>query len=337
MPHALHSAVKVRPLRFTDLQGRDCALKAEGACRLDFLVAGAEAAGLGASVATAALWGLGAVVARIGMVKARPALVNFIGVLVALPMLLAILVGTSQSLAGIGLTWSLVAVLVGVALCSQVLGPLFNYDSIRFIGASRSVTFSSTRIIFSTALGVILLGEGLTLGEATGTVLIVASVLALTAGPGSRSASRSFRMGRGSSEAVVSAFVFSVGNVLTRTAAVGVGSAAAANLLADLLAAPMMLVALALDHREMELSGTDRKTWVLLVLTGAVFALASYTFFVALSVAPVVYVIPLSSSSPLFTITFSLAAIRGMEDVNKAVVLGALLAILGSFLVAMVG
>ena len=298
------------------------------------MVGSAEAIGLGASVATAALWGLGAVVARVSMVEARPALVNFVSVLVALPILLVILVGTGQTMAEINPTWSLVAVIAGVAFCSQVLGSLLNYDSIRFIGASRSVTISSTRIIFSAALGIVLLGEGLTLGEATGTALVLVSVLTLAVSSEREEGSQGFKLSRGGSEAVASALVFSVGNVLTRSAAVGVGSAAAANLLADLFALPMLLVALAPDKKGLGFTGTDGRTWRLLVATGVVFALASYTFFVALSVAPVVYVIPLSSSSPLFTIVFSLAAIRGMEHVNKKLILGAVLAIAGSALVA---
>lgn len=298
------------------------------------MVGSSEAIGLAASVTTAALWGLGAVVARVGMVKARPALVNLVSVLVALPILLVILVGTGQTMVEFNPTWSLVAVIAGVAFCSQFLGSLLNYDSIRFIGASRSVTISSTRIVFSAALGIVLLREGLTLGEAAGTTLVLLSVLTLAVNPEREGDSHGFRLSRGVSEAVASALVFSVGNVLTRSAAVGVGSAAAANLLADLFALPMLLVALKLDRKGPGFAGTDGRTWRLLAATGAVFALASYTFFVALSVAPVVYVIPLSSSSPLFTIVFSLAAIRGMEHVDKRLVLGAVLAITGSALVA---
>lgn len=299
------------------------------------MIATTEAVGIVGSVATAALWGLGAVVARVGMVKARPALVNLVGVLVALPILLGIFVGTGQSLSGFSASWDLLAVLVGVAFCSQALGPLLNYDSIRFIGASRSVTISSTRIVFSTALGIVLLREGLGLSEAIGAGLIAASILAVTGGPGEKGGGRGFRTGRGASEAVASALVFSVGNVLVRVAAVGVGSPAGANLLADLFAVPMLLSMVAVDVRGQPPQDIDSKTWKLLILTGVVFALASYTFFVALSVAPVVYVIPLSSSSPIFTIVFSWLAIRGMENVNKRLVLGAIMAIIGSVLVAL--
>jgi uncharacterized membrane protein len=295
------------------------------------LVAGAEVLGIGASIATAALWGLGAVVARVGLLQARPSLLNLVTVLMGIPILLAILIGTGQTLGGVRLSASLLAVLAGVAACSQVAGVYLNYDSIRFIGASRNTIISSTRIIFSIALGVALLGEVVTTGEALGSSLVVVGVLALSSrDPGSRV----FKMRRGVSEALLGAFIFSIGNVLVRVAAVAVGSAAITNLLADLIALPMLLVMVIYDMKELGYTGPDSPTWRLLVLIGALSTLASYTFFVALSVAPVVYVIPLSSSTPLFALVFSYMAISGMENINRRLVLGALLTIAGSIFIA---
>lgn len=298
------------------------------------MVPATDALGIGASVGTAALWGLGAVLARLGLVRARPSLLNLVGVVIALPILFVILVATGQGTAGVELSPSLLVLLAGVALCSQVVGTLLTYDSIRFIGAARNVTISSTRIVFSSALGVALVGESLTKGEALGSSLVVAGILALSLGPREAAGIRGFRMGRGMSEALAGAFVFSVGNVLIRLAAVAVGSPALANFLADLLALPMLLVVVAADTKGLIYTGLDPSTWRVLLLTGAVFALSSYTFFVALSVAPVVYVIPLSSSSPLFAIAFSFAAIRDMERVNRTLVLGALFTVAGSLLIA---
>jgi uncharacterized membrane protein len=298
------------------------------------LVAAVDIVGVGASVATAALWALGAVIARLGMIRARPALLSFVGVLVALPILLAIVLGTGQSLTGFRLTWTLLAVLAGVALCSQVAGSVLTYDSIRFIGASRSVTISTTRIIFSTILGVMLLGEVLTPSEALGSSLVLIGIVTLTLRSKEGESIKGFRLRRGAIESIAGALVFSVGNVLVRVAAIAIGSAAVANLLTDLLAIPMLLLVVTLDKGTLRNTSLEAATWRLLLLLGVVFALSSYTFFVALSVAPVVYVIPLSSSSPLFAVIFSLVAIRGMENVNAKLVAGAVLTVIGSVLIA---
>jgi uncharacterized membrane protein len=298
------------------------------------LVVASVALGLVASVAAAVLWGLASVVARLGMARARPSLLNLVSVLVGIPILLAVLLATGQPLVGVQLSGKLLVLLSGVALCSQVGGALLTYDSIRFIGASRNATISSTRIVFSMVLGIALLGETLAVTGALGASLVTAGVLALAAGSRQVSEASGFRMRRGALEAVAGAVVFSLGNVFVRSASVVIGSAATANLLADLIALPILLAVVAFDSRGAGHAGSDATPWKLLMLSGAVTAVASYAFFVALSQAPVVYVIPLSSSNPLFAILFSWLAIRGMESLDRRVVLGALMTILGSVLIA---
>jgi drug/metabolite transporter (DMT)-like permease len=78
-----------------------------------------------------------------------------------------------------------------------------------------------------------------------------------------------------------------------------------------------------------------RQPMMYLTVSGALKTVAMLTRSISLIMAPVVFVTPFASLSPLFTVFFSYLLIQRMETINRYVVLGATTAVAGAVLIAL--
>ena len=71
-----------------------------------------------------------------------------------------------------------------------------------------------------------------------------------------------------------------------------------------------------------------------LILSGTSLALGNISYYLALSMAPLVIVVPLSNLYPLITTLLSYLLIQKLEYVSIKTFVGSLLAVIGSILIA---
>ncbi len=83
-----------------------------------------------------------------------------------------------------------------------------------------------------------------------------------------------------------------------------------------------------------ELNRASRVGWALAAAAGVVSSTAAICFYFALSAAPVVLVAPLSGTSPLFAMLFTIIFLRRLERVTPRMIAGCVLVVVGVAFIA---
>jgi DME family drug/metabolite transporter len=213
-------------------------------------------------------------------------------------------------------------------LISGCLQPLFAralyYQALTRIGVSRAGPLRGAEPLFATAIAVTILHEQPTLPVYLGTLLIVASVWAISSGPSGKANWRIVDSLLPLGAALVSAISQSLRkqglNILPDpfVAAVTVTS----------VTLTLLVVFLVVTRRTGQLR-MERQS-LLFFFGAALIALsAQISNFVALSRADVSVIIPLLNTTPLFTVLFSALFLRGLETITLRIILGAILMVVG--------
>jgi uncharacterized membrane protein len=87
------------------------------------------------------------------------------------------------------------------------------------------------------------------------------------------------------------------------------------------------------DRSKLKLNLKRESATIFFIFSGVLSSLAILCNVAALSLAPVSVVVPLTSTSPLFTVTFSLIFLRGYERITPRVLLATALIFVGSILI----
>ncbi len=134
-----------------------------------------HAAGIGLALIAALGFGGSAIFARLGMRHIRPTTATIASLVTSAAVTMAIALSLDAS--GIG---ALAAAAFGFfalnAAFSYLVGRLFNFTSVRLVGASRASIIIGTSPLFTAGLAVWLFGERLTAPILGGTVLIIVGV-----------------------------------------------------------------------------------------------------------------------------------------------------------------
>jgi drug/metabolite transporter (DMT)-like permease len=214
-----------------------------------------------------------------------------------------------------------------------VLGRVFAYTSISIIGASRSSQLTGTQVIFAAVLSVVFLREQITVVLAVGTVTIFLGELLISFSNPSGSHAIPARLFRkGVLIGLAGGFFWGSGQLFAMVGARALGSSTMGSLTSYLFAITVQLMLVfSSGSRSFVLR---RKEALFMLASGTVSALAVLSQYTALLVAPVVSVSPIVNTSPLITLIVSQLVMSQIEQVNRKVLLGAILVVFGAILVA---
>ena len=265
------------------------------------------------------------------MIDIGPLESTFMAALVGVPILLltGFLVNDLPRLWGAG--WTSVVYSIAAGLLNFVLGRFFWYLGIRLVGASRSNSIVATEVLFAPLMAMLLLGE-------TASIILAPAVLLIFLG--SFIISKSYGSGLGPSHRDVilgilvsfgASIVFSVG-ALAAKVAVGLFVSSFIAYLVGTLASSVCLFP-AVYIRKKGIFNSNSKSKKILLVASLTQVFASISYWGALKLAPVVLVIPLTQTYPLFTLILSYLFIRRLEQLNLLVVAGSLLMVIGTVLV----
>ena len=210
-------------------------------------------------------------------------------------------------------------------LIGTVGGRLLRFMSIETVGASISAALINLNPLVSSGLAILLLGERVTLPVAFGTLVIVAGTTLLSVG-GRHAGVRPIHLVL----PLTSATCFGVVAVLRKIGLSGMAPIPgfAVNVTAALVAYTAFLVA----SRQSALMVCRGRSLVYFAAAGVAENVGVCLVVLALSVGTVSVVAPLASVSPIFVLVLSFFFLRGIEMLNRRIVVGTLLIVSGVYL-----
>jgi len=209
------------------------------------------------------------------------------------------------------------------------LGVILIFEGIRRLGAALTSTLEGIYPLFASFFAIIFIGEKITLLIFLGTLSIILGVGIIS------------RMDRGSQWKFRKLYIF-----IPILAALCFGLASPIQKLGlDLLDSPILGAAIGvttglacltlyLAYRGEISLPINEKGSTYFVLSGLIGSFSVVALFFALSLGRVVFVAPLVGTSPLFVLLFSHVFLKGIEKVTPFLVIGAIVIVAGSALVA---
>ena len=289
---------------------------------------------LALAVLPALLWGLEPVVSKRGMARGGTTLqAAVVVVAVDAAVYWAVLAVRRGVDAVAALDPATLAVFALAGLVGTALGRLAVFASVRRIGASVTAAGNGVRPVVASLLAAGFLGESVGPTTVAGIACIAAGLAAFAVG---RGGDRSGWTRRDLVFPVAAASAFAAGNVLRRfglRSGTSVLEAVAVNETAALLA---LLGYVVLAGKTDRLTAS-RRALPVFVVSGLLTAAALVSLFTALSLPEgrVAVVESLSALAPLFTPVFAFVALRDVERVTPAVVVGVALSVVGALLVTL--
>jgi DME family drug/metabolite transporter len=205
-------------------------------------------------------------------------------------------------------------------------GRLLRFISIETVGASLSAALINLSPLIASVLAIIVLGEQVTAPILVGTLVIVAGTTLLSAG------------GRSTGVRLValllpltSAACFGVVAILRKIGLMGMTPVFgfAVNVTAALVAYTAFLVA----SRQTALMMCRGRSLVYFMIAGVAENVGVFLLLEGLSLGTVSVVAPLASVSPIFVLALSFFFLRGIDILNRRIVLGTLLIVSGVYLI----
>ena len=223
-----------------------------------------------------------------------------------------------------GLLW-----FVAVGIIGSLFGRYMSFVAQRLVGVSRTSIVMQTVLVWSTALAVIFLGERLTIGIFSGSLLIMAggALLVWDGGEIQKKIPLTYFLAP-----LLTALTFSLTFLFRRYGLAWISSAPLGMGLANGTAAVLMTGILFFTTEK------TGKRWnysgISITALGAVFnAAAALCFWIAVQMGEIVQVVPINRLSVLFIIVFSWLFFRKEEAITWRVVLGGALSVVGAFFV----
>ena len=283
------------------------------------------------AIATAVLFGASSVTAKKGLAG----MTVVAGLLVSLLMTgLVTLVAAAIDAPG---SWPVVPILMFAAsgLLGDGAGRVAFLSAVHRLGPSTAVPIqTSTYPTLTVLLGVVVLSESVSAVQLVGVAAVVLGVWTLTSGGSPRAERSILRSHRGALLLPVLAGVsFGLADVFRKHGLEGLPSPAFGATVAALtaLTAWTAVIGSAAQLRRQVRLG-DGTGW--LALSGVLQGLALLTLFGALDEGDVSLVGPIVASQPLVVVILSAFLLRELEALTRAVVLGALVTMIGVILVA---
>lgn len=296
--------------------------------------------GIFLAIVAAVGWGISSSFARLGFSSVKslsPAGGVFVSVIASLVIILGVnLAFQWQELTSISAKAILWFAMVG--LSSFAFARYCHFKGVELIGASKASALSAAAPLFAMVTAIIFLHEGVTWPILTGLFLIIGGLYSLSGHQGKAH----------NSDAVIRTTLKRAnlwGYVFSLLSALGWGgmsalirwgvSNLAPPLVGSLIAVTTATIVLSLPgSRNLRSNHISKGTGlVFFLLAGLMSAIGTTANYGALKLLPVVVASPLANTSPLFTILFAFAFMRGSEKIDWKIILGSVLIIGGGALI----
>jgi len=236
---------------------------------------------------------------------------------------------------GMTLTRTSILLFATAGVVATMLGRAFFFAGIKRIGASRAEPIKGSMPLFATSLAVILLGETVTSFQFIGIVTIIVGLIVLSYEGRSNVKHRSSYIGF--LLPLIAAVLYGFEPILA-SLGFAEGTSVLDGLVVKSLAALVTYsIYILYDGQVSEIKSIkcDQIHWYILSgISATVFLLGYYS---ALNITTVGVVTPITQTSPLFVIIGGAIFFRGQEAVNRSIILGALIIVVGSIIVAITG
>jgi DME family drug/metabolite transporter len=230
-----------------------------------------------------------------------------------------------------------VAAFVAAGLTGTLVGRAFFYAGIESIGASRAEPMKGAMPLCATLIAVVVLEEPLSAGNLVGVLAIVAGVALISREIATTHAAVSNDVGIELVFPLVAAMAYGIEPIFAKLG-FAEGTTVVTGLLIKTGAATIGFLGYLLWRRNGSRAARilpARNRWFLaagILNTG--FLLLYYT---ALTVAPVVLVVPIVQTSPLFVLVLSVLFLQRRERVTRQLAAGAVVVVVGAVLVTLYG
>ncbi len=271
------------------------------------------------SLFTAFCYGASAVLARMGMRDSNPMTGAFVGVLVQVVILSALVAVAPPA----SFSWTGVALFVASGILASTLGRLFNYISIERLGVPVSATIIGSSPLFSTAFAIAFIGERVTTSTLLGTVLIVSGIALTRGGDGSGPRLSSVIL-----LPIASAAFYGASSVV-RKAGLNILPEAPLGALVGAASSLVSFAAYLVATGRIENVRLSRNSGNYFLASGVVVSLGWVSMFEALSVGSVSVVSALIGANPLFSLALSLLLLKDTEMFSWRVAAGCLAIVAG--------
>lgn len=237
-------------------------------------------------------------------------------------------------------SWQAMAALAGAGIVVFVLGRWLNYYSLKLIGANRGSPLLNSSTLVAVTLGITLMDEPFTLGLALGVCFIVTGVVLIsieksdTSTPDSPTTKGDLL--KGVAAGLSAGICYGTGPVLVKVAIEEGNSPFTGLFVSYVTALILMTVPRLLSHNLGELITFYKKAMVPMSLGAISTCIAQLCRYLSLDYIAVSVVLPLNSSSSLFTIILSLLINRRIELFTWKIILGAILVVSGVFFISQV-
>jgi len=249
-------------------------------------------------------------------------------------------VAISGDIAGItSMSWLAAGSLAGAGVVHFIFGRILGFTSVRLIGANRAVPIYTTNVIIAVLLGVLLLGESLTVPLLVAVVLVFAGItlISVKGDAGKKQAAVGESLAKGVLTGLGAALCWGISPLLVK---IGLGELDSPLLAAFVsYAASSILIGIWLiAPRNFEkLRRVDRSSLAPVIIAAVSMASAHLLRYYALSYSDLVITQPLFSTQGLFVFPLSFLINRELEAFSMRVVFGALAVVTGVFLIFWTG
>ncbi len=231
-----------------------------------------------------------------------------------------------------GLNKVTISVFIISGLLGNLFGYFFYYEGTERVGASRAVPISRASLLVATIFALTVLGEDLTLIHLTGILLLVFGVVIVGREIHSESSKSKWKLELGILFPLGAMICFGlsapIGKIgLSRGVPVLVG------LTIKFSTALLFLISYFVMKNDSPIRPFREENKYLLVGAGLGLTLGNIFLFSALNISDVVIAMPFYSLTPLFVMTFSYLFLEKLENINKILLIGAVLVVAGGILV----
>jgi drug/metabolite transporter (DMT)-like permease len=275
--------------------------------------------GLGAALA----WSVTSLLARTLMPHYGSVLINAVRSGVAGMLLVACVTVVEGPAALVAMSATTLAVLVVSIVAAIGVGDTVFFESTRAIGLGRAMTIATTYPIGAAVLAVVIYGEPITAGVATGTLLTLGGVALIV---GMRAEARPERLWFGVWTATVASAAWALSTVMMKTPLQEIEPLTAQAIRLPLASALLWLTPWARGATP-ALRAAGRGPLLRIGVLSVITALSSVLFVASLKYAGVAVGAVLSSTAPLFALPLGVIFLG--ERISTWTVLGALVAVAG--------
>lgn len=232
-------------------------------------------------------------------------------------------------------SWRVWAQLGAAGIIHFILGRRLGYAAYRIIGVNRASAIVKSQVLYPVVLGIVLLGEPLTVLLIPGVLLIGIGATLVSIEKGESIPKDSISKasaGKGILAAVLGAVFWGISGVLIKPMVVQTGAPYAA-LFISYIAASLVVAGLMLGKGMREQVGRLNRSMVVpIIIGGFCVGMAHLLRYIALVHSPVSVVTPLMETSSVFVLLFSFLLNRNIEVFTWKVYLGIALTTSGAIL-----